>query len=74
MRLGEYRVSKGHVCVALVSDHPWLDCEVTILWRGCLLVVARTRLSGFLCIHFRPVLVRSNRTYQSFLERGTISL
>jgi hypothetical protein len=73
MRLGEYRVSRGHVCVASVGNHPWLDCAVTIRWRGCLPVVIRTCLSEFLFILFRPVLVRLNRTYRSFLEGAMTS-
>jgi hypothetical protein len=62
--LGEYRGSKGHVCAVSVGNHPWLDCAVTIRWRGCLLVVIRTCLSEFICILFRPVIVRSNHTYR----------
>jgi hypothetical protein len=61
------------VCVASVGNRPWLDCAVTIRWRGCLLVVIRTCLSEFIRILFRPVLGRSNRTFQSFLEGETIS-
>jgi hypothetical protein len=73
MILGEYRVSRGHVCVVSVGNHPWLDCAVTIRWRGCLPAVIRTRLSEFLCILFRPVIVRSNLIYRWFPEGATTS-
>jgi hypothetical protein len=35
MILGEYHGSRGHVWVASAGNHPWLDCAVTISWRGC---------------------------------------
>jgi hypothetical protein len=73
MILGEYRGSRGHVCVASVGNHPWLDCTVTIRWRGCLHVVIPTCLSEFICILFRPVIVQSNRTYRLFPEGATTS-
>jgi hypothetical protein len=73
MVLGEYRGSRSHVCVVSVGNHPWLDCAVTIRWRGCLHVVIRTCLSESLSILFHPVKVRLNRTYRSFLEGATTS-
>jgi hypothetical protein len=73
MILGEYRGSKGHVCAVSVGNRPWLDCDVTICWRGCLPVAIRTCLSEFLCILFCPVIVRSNRTFRSFTEGATTS-
>jgi hypothetical protein len=66
MILGEYRGSRGRVCVASVGNQPWLDCAVTICWRGCLPLVISTCLSEFLCILFRHVIVPSNHTYRSF--------
>jgi hypothetical protein len=73
MILGECRVSKGHVCAVSVGNHPWLDCAVTITWRGCLPAAIRTCISDFLCILFRPVIVRSNHTFRLFLEGATTS-
>jgi hypothetical protein len=64
MILGEYRASIGPVCAVSVGNHPWLDCAVTIRWRGCLPVAIHTCLSEFICIHLRLVIVRSNRTYR----------
>jgi hypothetical protein len=73
MILGEYRGSRDHVCAVLVGNHPWLDFAVTIRWRGCLPVVIRTCLSEFIYILFRPLIIRSSRTYRSFPEVATTS-
>jgi hypothetical protein len=66
--VGEYRGSRDHVCAVSVGNHPWPYCAVTLRWRGCLPVVIRTCISVFLCLLFRPVIVRSNRTYRSYPE------
>jgi hypothetical protein len=69
----EGRGSKGHDCDVSVSNHPWLDCAVTISWLGCLPVAIRTCLSEYRCIPFRPVILRSNPTYRSFIEGARTS-
>jgi hypothetical protein len=67
----ECRESRGRVCVLSGDIHPWQDCVIKIRWQGCLPVASRTFLSEFRCIPFRPVRVRSDLTFRSFLEAAT---
>jgi hypothetical protein len=57
MILDECHESKGHVCDVSVGNHLWLDCAVTIRWRGCLPAAIHTCLDESRCIPFRPVRV-----------------
>jgi hypothetical protein len=68
--LDECHEYKYHAHAASVGSHPWLDCVVTVRWRGFLLVVTHTFLSEFRYSPFRLVIVRASHTFNRFLREG----